>query len=60
MFIVSYLSEEPDYEKISGLAFGTVSDEDKLVTKNSWTKMDVITSGIVILLIIAAYLYFTG
>ena len=60
MFIVSYLSEEPDYEKISGLAFGTVSDEDKFVTKNSWTKMDVFTSGIVILLIIAAYLYFTG
>jgi solute:Na+ symporter, SSS family len=60
MFVVSYMSEEPDYVKISGLTFGTTSAEDKLETKNSWTKMDVITSAIVILLIVAAYLYFTG
>lgn len=60
MFIVSYMTEAPDYEKLSGLTFGTVSDEDKLETRNSWTAMDVITSSFVIILIIAAYLYFTG
>lgn len=60
MFIVSYMSEAPDYEKLNGLTFGTVSEKDKLETRNSWTKMDVITSSLVIVLIVAAYLYFTG
>lgn len=60
MFIVSYMTEEPDYKKIDGLAFGLVSEKDKKETRDSWNITDVITSSIVILLIIAAYLYFTG
>ena len=60
MFAVSYATEEPDYEKIDGLAFGLVSDKDKQETRDSWTAIDVITSGFVIVLILAAYLYFTG
>ncbi|MCB9250625.1 MAG: sodium/solute symporter [Ignavibacteriales bacterium] len=60
MFIVSYMTEAPDYKKISGLAFGLVSEKDKEETRNSWTKMDVISSSLVILLILFAYLYFTG
>ena len=60
MFIVSYMTEAPDYKKIDGLAFGLVSDKDKQETRDSWNATDVITSSIVILLILAAYLYFTG
>ena len=60
MFIVSYMTEEPDYKKIDGLAFGLVSEKDKKETRDSWNMTDVITSSIVILLILAAYLYFTG
>ncbi|MCX7876862.1 MAG: sodium:solute symporter [Melioribacteraceae bacterium] len=60
MFIVSYLSEKPDYEKISGLTFGTVTLEQKEETKNSWSKIDVISSAVVLLLILMAYIYFTG
>lgn len=60
MFAVSYATEKPDYEKISGLAFGLVSDKDKKETRDSWSAVDVITSSVVILLILAAYLYFTG
>ena len=60
MFAVSYATEEPDYKKIDGLAFGLVSDKDKKETRDSWTAVDVINSSVVIVLILAAYLYFTG
>jgi len=59
-FVVSYLTEEPDYKKIQGLAFGTVSDEDKATSKGSYTKLDIIASSVVLVLILAAYLYFRG
>ena len=35
MFIVSYMTEEPDYKKIDGLAFGLVSEKDKQETRDS-------------------------
>jgi SSS family solute:Na+ symporter len=60
MFIVSYLTEPPSYEKITGLTYGTVTEEHKKETRGSWTRWDVLASGIVLLLILAAYLYFTG
>ncbi len=60
MIGVSYMTEIPDYAKISGLTYGTATDEDRKVTRESWTKGDVITSVIIIVLIIAAYLYFRG
>ena len=60
MLVVSYLTETPAYEKIQGLTYGTVSNEDKKVSRSSWNYLDVITSVSVIVLIIVAYLYFTG
>jgi len=60
MYIVSYLTEKPEYERIRDLTFGTMSDEHKRETRASWNKWDVIASCIVILLILGAYLYFTG
>jgi SSS family solute:Na+ symporter len=60
MIIVSHLTEAPSSEKINGLTFGTVSAEDRAKSRASWTYMDVITSGIVLAIITAVYLYFTG
>jgi len=60
MVVVSYLSEVPDYAKITGLTFGTRTEEQKKVTRESWSAIDVITSGIVIALILIAYIYFSG
>jgi SSS family solute:Na+ symporter len=60
MLVVSYLNEAPAYEKIQGLTYGTVTTEDKKVSRSSWTYLDVITSLLVLVLIITAYLYFTG
>jgi len=60
MFVVSYMTEEPDYEKISGLTFGTLTAEHKKETRSSWSFLDVAASVLVVLLILAAYLYFVG
>jgi SSS family solute:Na+ symporter len=60
MVAVSYMSEKPSYEKISGLTFGTLSDDHKKESRSSWTWADVGGSALVLLLILAAYLTFTG
>ena len=60
MIVVSKLTEAPVYEKISGLTFGTTSDEDRQRSRASWTTLDVAASALVLILIVAAYLYFTG
>jgi SSS family solute:Na+ symporter len=60
MIVVSYLTREPSYEKISGLTYATRTTEDRLQSRSSWGKGDVIASAVVLLLILSAYLYFTG
>lgn len=60
MIGVSYASPAPSYEKISGLTFSTMTEEYRQRTRASWTTKDVITSAFLIVLILIAYLYFTG
>jgi SSS family solute:Na+ symporter len=60
MISVSYLTEAPSAERISGLTFATVTAEDRAKTRGSWSKWDVIASGVVLCLILMAYLYFRG
>jgi len=60
MIVVSKLTEEPAYEKIDGLTFSTTSGEDRQSSRDSWSMRDVAASVLVLILIIAAYLYFTG
>jgi SSS family solute:Na+ symporter len=60
MIGVSYATEAPAYEKISGLTYATTSHEDRAVSRASWTRGDVIASALVLALILVAYLYFTG
>ncbi len=60
MVVVSYRTEEPDYERIAGLAYGTVSAEDQAAVKASYSKMEVYASILVCVLIVAAYVYFSG
>ena len=60
MVLVSYASPAPDYGTIKGLTFGTATVEDKAKTRASWSTLDVVTSGVVMVAIIGAYLYFTG
>ncbi len=60
MFIVSYLTKEPDYDKLAGLTYGTMTRDQVAKTKASWAVSDVIASVVVLVVIIAAYLYFRG
>jgi SSS family solute:Na+ symporter len=60
MFAVSYLTKAPSYEKISGLTFGTTTVEDREKSRSSWTKADVVFSVILLVIIVAIYMYFTG
>ena len=60
MVVVSHLTEEPAYSKISGLTYGTLTDEDRKASRASWNQWDVIASVGVLVAILAAYLYFRG
>ena len=60
MVVVSRFTEAPSYEKISGLTYGTTSTEDRQASRASWSLRDVAASALVLILIVAAYLYFTG
>ncbi len=60
MIVVSYLTKAPDEERIRGLTFDTLTDEHRQVSRSSWNWLDVAASGLVLVLIVAAYLYFTG
>jgi len=58
--IVSYATRQPDYAKISGLTFSTLSEEDKMATRATWSAKDVVLSILLVVIIISIYLYFTG
>jgi SSS family solute:Na+ symporter len=58
MIVVSYATAPPSYEKISGLTYGTVTAEHKMESRASWRVGDVLASAVVLVLILAAYLYF--
>lgn len=57
---VSYMTPAPSYEKISGLTYGTLTAEDRAESRASWNWRDVASTALVLALILAAYLYFTG
>ncbi len=57
---VSYATAAPAAERIQGLTFGTLSEDDRRKSRASWTAGDVIASIAVLLVIAAAYLYFRG
>jgi SSS family solute:Na+ symporter len=60
MIGVSYATEPPPPEKLAGLTFQTVNAADRAKTRASWGTPDVVSSGIVLLLIVVAYVYFSG
>jgi solute:Na+ symporter, SSS family len=60
MIGVSYATEAPSARRIEGLTFGTLTDAHREASRKSWTRGDVLTSIAVMVLIIAAYLYFQG
>lgn len=60
MIAVSYMTKEPEYEKIKSLTFGTSTKEDRNRTRQSWDWHDLLGSAFVLACILGAYLYFRG
>lgn len=57
---VSLATTPPDYAKIKGLSFGTLSAEDRAATKGSYSTVDVVLSVLLVAIVIAILSYFTG
>ena len=53
---VSYATEAPDPAQIRDLTFATMSDDHRRESRASWSQIDVVNSGVVLALILAAYL----
>ncbi len=60
LFVVSYATEAPDPARLRDLTFQTMTEDLRRESRASWTRADVINSGIVLALIIGAYVYFSG
>jgi SSS family solute:Na+ symporter len=60
LIIVSYATPALGERQLAGLTYGTVTAEQRRESHRSWNQWDVINSGVVLLLIAAAYLYFNG
>jgi SSS family solute:Na+ symporter len=60
MIGVSYATEKPDEKQIEGLTYGTVTDDQRRETRESWDRADVTATILVLVGILMAYLYFSG
>ena len=60
MLAVSYTSAPPAEKQLVGLTFATITPEMRRESRASWGMLDVVTSAVVVLAIIGAYLYFNG
>jgi SSS family solute:Na+ symporter len=60
VIVVSYATPAPNERQIAGLTYATVTGEQRRESRRSWNQWDVINSGVVLLLIAAAYAYFNG
>lgn len=58
--IVSYATKKPDYQAISGLTYGTLTEHDRSATRKTWSAKDVIFSVLLVAIILAIYIYFRG
>ena len=57
---VSLMTVQPDYGKIEGLSFGTMTHHMKKEFQNSFNKTDLILSLILVGIVVSVLLYFTG
>jgi solute:Na+ symporter, SSS family len=60
MVVVSHTTVEPSDQQIRSLTFETVTPEDRARTRASWSWREVAGSGLVLVCILGAYLYFRG
>jgi len=57
---VSLMTQAPNYARIQGLSFGTLSAADRKETRESFSWVDVVLSVILVLVVLSVLTYFTG
>ena len=57
---VTLATSPPNYATIKGLSFGTLSPEDRINSKGSYSTIDVVLSVVLVILVIGILSYFTG
>ena len=60
MIVVSHMTAAPEERAIRSLTYETTTEEDRRRTRASWNWHDVSASAVVLIGILAAYLYFRG
>ena len=60
MVIVSLMSEPPAEDRLTDLTFATLTEEHRRESRASWGMSEVAWSGVTLVLILVAYLYFNG
>ena len=56
---ISLMTQAPNYERIRGLAFGTLTEEQKSANKTSYDTIDIILSVILVIIVIGVLSYFS-
>ena len=56
---ISLLTTEPDYKKIQGLSYGTLTSSDRISSEKSYTTIDVVLSIVLVLIVIGILLFFS-
>jgi SSS family solute:Na+ symporter len=59
MIVVSLTSPAPDEAHLKGLTFATTVAEDKKASRASWNQKDVLLTVLVLVFIIAIFMYFS-
>jgi len=59
MIVVSFATKEPSKKQLEGLCYATLTEKDKAESRASWTKLDVVLTVIVLLIIAAIMIYFS-
>jgi SSS family solute:Na+ symporter len=60
LIVVSHATRPPSGPQLTGLTYETVTPAQRRASRQSWTRFDVVSSAIVLLLITAAYVYSNG
>ncbi|MBW8200464.1 sodium:solute symporter [Flagellimonas abyssi] len=57
---ITLATAPPNYAAIKGLSFGTLSPEDRLDSKDSYSTIDIVLSVLLVVIVIGILSYFTG
>ncbi|MCK5862062.1 MAG: sodium:solute symporter [Candidatus Hydrogenedentes bacterium] len=60
LVVVSLFTAAPSASQIENLTFATNTAEGRREVRESWNRWDVVHTGVVLLIIVGVYLYFTG